>query len=200
MMPRTTAANLNQIAREMLGAPRKLLDFGSGRNELAVTRQTRPEQICDSHEMVFHTNRTFNAGCSTKVSRHAHEFGVRITNAVLRNYSTSKILNDRTTSQPVVDFSEMLIEIFSLGALFFMRLFAWHIQKTLTNQFTFLANPTKTAIDGEFLHHREDLLQFESPSKNLKLVRHGDFVGYSKTPLLARRPSLVASPQVIRAQ
>ncbi|MDA2968662.1 MAG: hypothetical protein O3A62_03015 [Actinomycetota bacterium] len=111
----------------MFGAPSELFDFGTGRDEFAVPRQPGAEQIRDRHEMILHTNWTLNAGSSTKVSRHAQKFGVRIANAVLRDYATPKILNDRATGQAMINLAEMLIEIFSLGALFFLRLFAWHI-------------------------------------------------------------------------
>ena len=47
MVPRATAANLNQIASELLGSTGELFDLVSCGDEFAMPRQPRTEQIGD---------------------------------------------------------------------------------------------------------------------------------------------------------
>ncbi len=127
VVPRTTAADLNQIARELLGSTSKLFNFVSRGDEFAMPRQPRTKQVGHRDQLVVDTNRTFNPRWPAEFTRHTQQLRVRVANALLRNCPTAKIIYNRTTRQPMINFAKMQIEVFGLVALFSLCLFAWHV-------------------------------------------------------------------------
>ena len=110
VVPSATSTRLHHICGVVAttgsrGQTTELLEFIRPSNASAMARKTWTEDVTHQHHVVVDTDRTTNFGLVTKVASSAQQVGVRIAHLVTTQATSSVFVDQRPSSQSMVDHS-----------------------------------------------------------------------------------------------